>query len=167
MSKGRKKKSSKKIVAPSEVIEPKELPKRQEQGRIQIRRAELFVGPLPHPDLLAQYDKIVPNGADRIMCMAEKQMQHRLDIQSRLLDSDIRSSDRGLIFGFVIAITIIAGGFGLIIAGYEGLGIAAVIAPLVSIVGVFVYTRQTRKREEEEKESPPKITSGKAKKTSK
>jgi uncharacterized membrane protein len=36
-----------------------------------------FSGPIPHPELLAQYDQIIPKGADRILKMAERQSEHR------------------------------------------------------------------------------------------
>ena len=36
-------------------------------------RAEHYSGPLPPPQMLEQYNRAVPNGAERIMAMAEKQ----------------------------------------------------------------------------------------------
>ena len=126
----------------------------------QLQMTETFSGPIPHPALLSQYGQIIPNGADRIMSMAEKQMEYRISMGNKMLDSDIRRADRGLIFGFVVAIVIIIGGFGLIIAGFQALGISAVIAPLISLVGIFVYT-QERRKDQEEKAPPKKNTKSK------
>ncbi|MCL2659595.1 MAG: DUF2335 domain-containing protein [Acidobacteriaceae bacterium] len=42
-------------------------------------------GPLPPPDVLTQYDQVVPNGAERIMAMAEQQSRHRIELEPRLL----------------------------------------------------------------------------------
>ncbi len=39
--------------------------------------AQQFSGPLPHPQILAQYNQAVPNAADRIIKMAESQSNHR------------------------------------------------------------------------------------------
>ncbi len=36
-----------------------------------VERAEIFLGPLPHPGHLRQYDEIVPGAADHIIRMAE------------------------------------------------------------------------------------------------
>jgi uncharacterized membrane protein len=35
-------------------------------------------GPLPHPDILAAYDSIIKNGAERIMSQVETQSAHRI-----------------------------------------------------------------------------------------
>jgi uncharacterized membrane protein len=39
-------------------------------------------GYLPDPLSLSAYDELIPNGADRIMKMAEKQQEHRMKIES-------------------------------------------------------------------------------------
>lgn len=39
--------------------------------QIVIAKAEITSGPLPHPDLVEKYNKVIPNGAERIMRMAE------------------------------------------------------------------------------------------------
>lgn len=38
---------------------------------------ETFAGPVPHPDLLAKYEQIVPGAAERIIKMAENEQQVR------------------------------------------------------------------------------------------
>jgi uncharacterized membrane protein len=43
--------------------------------------AALFSGPIPPPDLLERYNQIIPEGADRILKMAEKQSAHRQKIE--------------------------------------------------------------------------------------
>lgn len=50
----------------------------QKDNPLQLVKQQIsFSGPIPHPDLLAQYDQIIPNGADRILLMAEAQSRHR------------------------------------------------------------------------------------------
>jgi uncharacterized membrane protein len=46
-------------------------------------------GPLPDAETLIQYDSVIPNGADRIMAMAEKQQDHRINIETKSLDSSM------------------------------------------------------------------------------
>lgn len=42
-----------------------------------VVQATAFSGPLPPPQVLAQYESILPGSANRILSMAEKQSEHR------------------------------------------------------------------------------------------
>ena len=42
---------------------------------------ETFLGPLPPPEILAQYEQILPGSAERIMVMAENQAEHRQSLE--------------------------------------------------------------------------------------
>src|SRR6202035_5535082 len=44
-------------------------------------------GILPEPSELAAYNTIIPNGADRIMKMAEVQSAHRIEIEKAVVES--------------------------------------------------------------------------------
>lgn len=48
-----------------------------------------WAGPLPPPGALAQFNEIIPDGAERIMVMTEKEQAHRhkMDRQGRLFGS--------------------------------------------------------------------------------
>jgi uncharacterized membrane protein len=46
---------------------------------ISAQRVE-WSGPLPHPEALARFDQVIPNGAERIMQMTEKEQAARLDM---------------------------------------------------------------------------------------
>lgn len=39
-----------------------------------------FSGPLPPPQILGQYDEVLPGAAERILRMAEKQQDHRIGV---------------------------------------------------------------------------------------
>jgi uncharacterized membrane protein len=58
--------------------------KRQSQLSTQRVSATIsaFQGPLPPPDVLERYNLVVPNGAERIMAMAESQVHHRQKLES-------------------------------------------------------------------------------------
>ncbi len=43
---------------------------------------EYSSGPLPHPSILESYNNIIPDGAERIMAMAERQLNHRIETES-------------------------------------------------------------------------------------
>jgi uncharacterized membrane protein len=46
-----------------------------------IKTAASFSGPLPPPSILGKYNDILPNGAERIMKMAENQSTHRIELE--------------------------------------------------------------------------------------
>ncbi len=43
-----------------------------------------FTGPLPPPEMLARYDTLIPNGADRLMRLVESQVSHRHSMESQV-----------------------------------------------------------------------------------
>jgi hypothetical protein len=66
MAKGRKKTNQHQIA-------PRNVP------NVAISKVETtsFQGPLPHPQILSQYDQIVPGSAERIISQWESQSRHR------------------------------------------------------------------------------------------
>ena len=47
-----------------------------------IAHGAMWAGPIPPPELLAEYDQVIPNGAERILSMAEKQSDHRMRMEA-------------------------------------------------------------------------------------
>lgn len=47
------------------------------QTKVIAAKSETFEGPLPHPDILARYENILPGIADRIVRMAEAEQNAR------------------------------------------------------------------------------------------
>ena len=52
-------------------------------------------GPIPPAEELSRYDQVIPNGADRIMAMAEAQSKHRMEMEALVLTSQQQQSARG------------------------------------------------------------------------
>ena len=115
-------------------------------------------GPLPPPDALALYDQIVPGGADRLLTMAEKGHQHRMDQETAQIElekatlqsvnaaiaNDASRSRWGLVSGFVIALVGMGIGGWLTTIGNGGFGLVFLFVPLASLVGTFIYGAMTR-----------------------
>ena len=57
--------------------QPQPRPPASPEGSSYLVAQAAFSGPLPPPSMLAEYDKIVPGGAGRLVTMAETQMAHR------------------------------------------------------------------------------------------
>jgi uncharacterized membrane protein len=116
---------------------------------------EQFSGPIPHPNILAKYDQIVPGAAERIIKMAENQALHRMSLEKTVIGSDVKKSERGQIFGLIVAL------FGLVVGLILGLfdrQIAASVvvgADLASLASVFIYGRWQKKRERKEASKTP------------
>jgi uncharacterized membrane protein len=89
--------------------------------------------------VLNAYEQVKPGTIDRIFAMAESQSQHRQYIERTVVEGNIHVQKLGPWLGFIIAMTVIVGGFWLIYLGKDILGAAAVIGSLASLVGAFVW----------------------------
>ena len=125
--------------------------KSSNQTNLQVRKTEFYAGPLPHPDTLKKFEEILPGSADRILKQAENQTRHRIEMESKVINADIRKSYIGLIFGFLIGILGIGGGIYLATLGFDIFGPVLSSGTLVSIVVAFIYGTKSRKEEREKR----------------
>jgi uncharacterized membrane protein len=109
--------------------------------------ASFWRGPLPPPQVLAEYNKAFPGCAERIFAMAEQQSQHRRTIEADVIESDIRLRDRGQICAMVLATMVIIGGFVAIMFDHSLTGLSAILVALGSLVGLFLYSRHQATRD--------------------
>jgi uncharacterized membrane protein len=117
---------------------------------LQVQAAS-FSGPLPLPSLIAQYNEVIPNGAERIMAMAERQSAHRERLEARVVDGNVANQTRGSYFAFILALVAIGGGFFLIHEGRSAQGLVAIITSLVALASVFFYSKAEQRKERIEK----------------
>ena len=120
-------------------------------GLVLHAEASSFSGPIPPPGILEKYNEIIPNGAERIMAMAEKQSAHREWLEKRVVDGGVRSQTRGAWFAFIIAILATSGGICLIYQGKSVAGLTTILGSVAGLVGVFVYSKHEQKAERIEK----------------
>lgn len=117
--------------------------------------AERFSGPLPPPETMAAYDKILPGAAEKILNMAVNQSDHRMSMEKKMVEADIRDGRLGEWFAFIISMTAIIGGFlvMLFVKGNTGTIVGGVfgIAGLGSVISVFITG--TRRIKDKSKES--------------
>lgn len=74
-----------------------------------VEHRSQWVGPLPHPDALRAYGEIVDNGIERIVTMTEKQQQHTIDCERKLVDAKIADVARGQYLGMAVVVAGMAG----------------------------------------------------------
>lgn len=110
-----------------------------------------FQGPLPPPELLKQYDELIPNGAERIFSVFEKQVDNRISLEQRVITGNDRRANWGVICALVIGLA------GLAISGVvamSGRELAASFiggGTLVSLVSTFIVGTRSRREERQEK----------------
>lgn len=128
--------------------------------------ASNFSGPIPPPDILNGYNKIIKNGADRIIKMAEKEQEHRHQLnlkdqesQTKLIETDIKEQERefylkvaGMILGFILAIAFIGASVYLSLNGHDAVA-TAIIAVIGTIVSIFVLGRFIKAKNNDKPES--------------
>lgn len=110
---------------------------------ISVSQFKSHSGPIPDPEDIIQYDQVIPNGADRIMIMAEKEQDFRHKHTMTISKRKLNQSGLGQIFGFLISISVVGGGIYLLSTGQSLAGFATIIIPIAGIITAFVYTRKT------------------------
>lgn len=110
-------------------------------------KSEIFAGPLPPPAILAEYDNIVPGCAEKIIDQFIDQGNHRRNLESKVIDHEIRQSTRGLYTACgLVTLALAIGGYSVYL-GQEWAGFATVFTAIGSLAGVFIYGTRTRKEE--------------------
>jgi uncharacterized membrane protein len=110
-----------------------------------------FSGPLPHPEILIQYNQAVPDGAERIIAMAERQSDHRMALEKRALTADIWRSYAGVAAGLIVALAVLAAAYQLIDNDHDTAGAALATIDIASLVGVFVFGTISRRQERKDR----------------
>lgn len=104
-----------------------------------VAKKEEYSGPIPHPEHLSQYERILPGSADRLIKMAENQASHRQNSEKKIIDFEIKNKSRGQIFGFILAVLGIFGGFVLVLCDKDVIGMSSLFGSVAILVGAFIY----------------------------
>ncbi len=144
----------------AEIIE-KDLPTEQKTQQIyqmiQISQ-ESFSGPIPHPKILQGYQELLPSAPERILSMAEKEQQHRIEMEKEMLkqngdnislsnDANKRSTNKAF---FLVVLLIFAGVF-LTLKGYPSIGIIIFSTTIISVAGIFIVGKLIQKKSDTNK----------------
>lgn len=110
-----------------------------------------FSGPLPPPEILKEYNEIVPGSAQTFVDVFTEQARHRMNLEQTHLRSDRRRSWGGLIAGFIIAMTALCGGILLVYLDHDAAGATIGTTGLGGLVGTFIYGAKSQRTERIEK----------------
>lgn len=116
---------------------------------VRVTQSEMFQGPIAHPKHLRQYEDILPGSADRIIRMAESQLEHSQKMQERVLDAEIYDHKSGRLYGFLALTALIVGGVVTGALGMEALSLAFLGAGALGVVGSFIRGKARGKSAEE------------------
>lgn len=139
-------------MIPEEVVEMLQgMPEPQQKAvkaiLVGISYQRLWQGPLPPPEILKRYNDAFPNGAERIFLEAQKQTNHRLELEKTVIPGELKQSGRGQIFGFIIALAFLIASFILILMGFGIYGTIIGSIDLVALVTVFVLGRKAQQKQ--------------------
>ena len=93
-------------------------PAQQQDVRRIVTTAIAYQGPLPPPEMLEQYGKIIANGPERMMALLEKQTDHRISMESQIVKSRVSITRNGQWMAFGLSVFFGVAAFYLGIEGY-------------------------------------------------
>lgn len=111
-------------------------------NRIVNYKAEMFVGPVPQPEIIEKYEKIYPGAAKIIFEEWDSQVKHRHYIEKSVIKADNIKSILGVIFGFLVVVIAIGGGVYTAINGFPLFGGGLSFAGLAMIATAFITGRK-------------------------
>lgn len=66
---------------------------------VSSQRLTVSRGPLPSPEVLEQYAKILPGSPERLLQLVEKEQEHTHSVENKLVDNTIKQNKMGLFIG--------------------------------------------------------------------
>jgi uncharacterized membrane protein len=105
-----------------------------------------FSGPIPAPEDLARYGQLDPSFPERIFTMAERNQEHRLAMESKILAMESAQNSHVLAWriraqwmSFAFSTTAILAGTVLLALGHDLSGLTALIAAVASLVAAGLW----------------------------
>ena len=100
--------------------------------------AEAWIGPLPDPDALEQYERLIPGLSERFLAIFESEVAHRQGLENAEFVRESRRTDWGLAAAFIVVAMVIGAGAFLVFTGHDWAGAGIIGANIVGLAAVFV-----------------------------
>jgi uncharacterized membrane protein len=104
-------------------------------------------GPIPSPETIAGYEKVLAGAADRIIKMAEKEQGHRHQIQINHQSNQVRLTFVGQLLAFLMGFSGIAGGIYLVKNDKSITGFGVFFTSLAALIGLFFFNQSRSKQQ--------------------
>lgn len=128
--------------------------KKQNNSDIEITNQqyhEFYQGPLPPPNILEAYEKLYPESVKIIFSCFERQVNHRIDLENKVIKSDIKARTTGMILGFILGIISLCGALLLIYLDKKVEGFVLILIETGVLVGSFMYSKKEKIKELKDK----------------
>lgn len=110
-----------------------------DSSAVLYERRHMWSGPLPPPTLLAEYNDAVPDGAERLLSMVERQTDHRMEMETRTAKYDHRLAHAGQWIGLTVVLAVLVLAGYMVYLGATTAAVAVIGIDLVGLAAVFVY----------------------------
>jgi len=143
-------KSLQRIASLPDVPEPAKVELKKIQTQLEYRaHVQQYSGPIPPPELLAAFEKVVPGLASKIVQWKEDESNHRRQLELTELEGNIKLKNRrfdekkrGQVLGFWIGTIAIISGTISIIFDHPLAGSFMGGGGVVSLVSAFLYSKR-------------------------
>jgi uncharacterized membrane protein len=112
-----------------------------------VAQHQMHSGPIPDPETLARYNEIIPNGAERILAMAEKQSAHRISTEKLVISKQLLQSQVGQWLAFFLTIFLVSAGIVALKFDYPTVAGTIFGLTITSVCGTFIYGKIAEKRD--------------------
>lgn len=101
---------------------------------VEKREMSAWMGALPHPSHLERFDTIIPNGAERIMQLTEKEQAHRIRMEEESLPQNFQALKRGQYFGaFISTVALLSAAGTAYFGAHPAVSVALVGVPVLAV----------------------------------
>lgn len=133
------------------IQQPRDRAELPPQVLAQIQASASISGPLPPPQWMEAYARIDPTFPERVFAMAEKNADHRRNLEQFVTRRNSRRADWGVVCGFVIAVSGLTAAVVTTLQGHDAVGGVIGGATLTELASTFVFGTVSRRRERQEK----------------
>ena len=106
-----------------------------------IEEERSFSGPLPPPEYFEAYGKTLEGSPDRILTMAEKQVDHRIELENTIVKKKFSQSTLGQILATMLILAFGYIAYNLAMHGHDTAAIAIGVTTVVGLAIVFVLNK--------------------------
>lgn len=108
-----------------------------------------YSGPLPHPEILKQYEEILPGISERIFTNFEKQTNHRIELEKKQQEEDFVLAKQGQNYALTIAIFGILSSLAAIYLGSPTVAGILGGSTIIGLVTAFINGNKIKQQERE------------------
>ena len=123
--------------------------------------AEIYRGPLPHPDHFRAYEDICPGASKRILAMAERAQKRREDRLDKAMAFEYQDRRIGLHYAFLGLLAFLIAGLIALYSGHDAVGIGLLSAAGIGTAVVpFIHGRRSGDKDKQATMAAPPQDSG-------